>query len=218
MNIDLKKFNETLKQAMGQEDNPEAKYYFIVESDYYIPGHYWNDDIKAYTPEGDNNASDPTEIYGYYTWDQMETELDDMLLLTDDVPEEPTTEIDHEEGGHKIICEYEVEREVEMDDEEGYSGIYYYTYTVKVCLKQEEKNESFNEEDKQATDKLSRPIMIGDLVVHFTGGAGYSPLHTELGKVVAVNIEKYKIQIDKNGKFSWISPRNCIITVDRKQA
>ena len=114
----------------------EPKYYFIVDANYSVPGHYWNDDIKAYTPEGDTYGGDPIETSKLYTWQELLYALDDELLLTDDVPDEAPTEILKEENGNKILLEYDVEREQEWDDEEGHFEIRYYNYDVQICIKE----------------------------------------------------------------------------------
>ena len=56
--------------------------------------------------------------------------------LTDDVPDEPPTEILKEEHGHKILVDYEVEREQEWDDEYGHFEMRYYVYDVQICVKE----------------------------------------------------------------------------------
>jgi hypothetical protein len=114
----------------------EPKYYFIVDANYSVPGHYWNDDIKAYTPEGDRDEYDGQETSKLYTWQELLYALDDELLLTDDVPDEAPTEILKEENGNKILLEYDVEREQELDDEEGHFEIRYYNYDVQICIKE----------------------------------------------------------------------------------
>lgn len=122
---------------MKQKKNSETtKYYYIVDADYVVPGHYWNNDIKAYTNEGDTYGYDGLEISKLYTWEELLSALDDEYLLTDDVPDEPPTEILKEEHDHKILLEYEVEREQEWDDEYGHFEIRYYTYEVQICVKE----------------------------------------------------------------------------------
>lgn len=127
------KLERSIKLA---EDEGEAKYYYIVDANYSVPGHYWNDDIKAYTPEGDRDEYDGQETSKLYTWQELLYALDDELLLTDDVPDEPPTEILKEENGNKILIEYNVEREQEWDDEEGHFEIRYYNYEVQICIKE----------------------------------------------------------------------------------
>ena len=100
-----------------------------------IPGHYWNDDIKAYTNEGDIYGYDGLEISKLYTWEELLCALDDEYLLTDDVPDDAPTEVIKEEHDHKILLEYEVEREQEYDDEYGHFEVRYYTYEVQICVK-----------------------------------------------------------------------------------
>ena len=113
----------------------KPKYYYIINADYVVPGHYWNDVIKRYTNEGDTYGFDGEEISKLYTWEELLSVLDDEYLLTSDVPDEPPTEILKEEHNHKIILNYEVEREQEYDDEDGHYEIRYYTYDIQICLK-----------------------------------------------------------------------------------
>lgn len=121
---------------MEQKKNSETtKYYYIINADYVIPGHYWNDDIKAYTNEGDIYGYDGLEISKLYTWEELLCALDDEYLLTDDVPDDAPTEVIKEEHDHKILLEYEVEREQEYDDEYGHFEVRYYTYEVQICVK-----------------------------------------------------------------------------------
>ena len=121
---------------MVQKKNSEkTKYYYIVDANYSVAGHYWNDDIKAYTDEGDTYGSDSVETSKLYTWEELLYALDDEYLLTNDVPDEPPTEILKEEHGHKILVDYEVEREQEWDDEYGHFEMRYYTYEVQICVK-----------------------------------------------------------------------------------
>ena len=84
-----------MKSNEALEEKP--KYYYIVDADYSVAGHYWNDDIKAYTDEGDTYGSDGVETSKLYTWEELLHALDDEYLLTDDVPDEPPTEILKEE-------------------------------------------------------------------------------------------------------------------------
>ena len=125
-----------LVNIINEAEENEAKYYFIVDANYSVPGHYWNDDIKAYTPEGDRDEYDGQETSKLYTWQELLYALDDEYLLTDDVPDEPPTEILKEENGHKVLVQYEVEREQEWDDEEGHFEIRYYNYEVQICIKE----------------------------------------------------------------------------------
>lgn len=127
------KLERSIKLA---EDEGEAKYYYIVDANYSVPGHYWNDDIKAYTPEGDRDGYDGQETSKLYTWQELLYALDDEYLLTDDVPDEAPTEILKEENGHKVLVQYEVEDEKEWDDEEGHFEIRYYNYEVQICIKE----------------------------------------------------------------------------------
>ena len=121
---------------MEQKKNSETtKYYYVINADYVVPGHYWNNDIKAYTNEGDTYGYDGLEISKLYTWEELLCALDDEYLLTDDVPDDAPTEILKEELDHKILLEYEVEREQEWDDEYGHFEIRYYTYEVQICVK-----------------------------------------------------------------------------------
>lgn len=121
---------------MVQKKNSEkTKYYYIVDANYSVAGHYWNDDIKAYTDEGDTYGSDGVETSKLYTWEELLYALDDAYLLTNDVPDEPPTEILKEEYGHKILLDYEVEREQEWDDEYGHFEERYYTYDIQICIK-----------------------------------------------------------------------------------
>ena len=122
---------------MEQKKNSETtKYYYIVDADYVVPGHYWNNDIKAYTNEGDTYGYDGLEISKLYTWEELLCALDDEYLLTDDVPDDAPTEVTKEEHDHKILLEYEVEREQEYDDEDGHYEVRYYTYEVQICVKE----------------------------------------------------------------------------------
>ena len=125
-----------LRDVINEAEENEAKYYYIVDANYSVPGHYWNDDIKAYTPEGDRDEYDGQETSKLYTWDDLLWALDDEYLLTDDVPDEAPTEIIKEENGNKILLEYNVEREQEWDDEEGHFEIRYYNYEVQICIKE----------------------------------------------------------------------------------
>lgn len=125
-----------LQKVINEALEEKPKYYYIVDADYSVAGHYWNDDIKAYTPEGDTYGSDGLEISKLYTWEDLMTALDDEYLLTDDVPDEPPTEIIEVERGHKIILNYEVEREQEWEDDYGHFEIRYYTYDVQICVKE----------------------------------------------------------------------------------
>ena len=121
---------------MEQKKNSETtKYYYIVDADYVVPGHYWNNDIKAYTNEGDTYGYDGLEISKLYTWEELLSALDDEYLLTDDVPDDAPTEVTKEEYGHKILINYEVEREQEYEEENGRFEIRYYTYEVQICVK-----------------------------------------------------------------------------------
>ena len=125
-----------LQKVINEALEEKPKYYYIVDADYSVPGHYWNDDIKAYTDEGDTYGSDGVETSKLYTWEELLHALDDEYLLTDDVPDEPPTEILKEEHGHKILVDYEVEREQEWDDEYGHFEMRYYVYDVKICVKE----------------------------------------------------------------------------------
>ena len=118
-----------------KKSSEKPKYYYIVDANYSVAGHYWNDDIKAYTDEGDTYGSDGVETSKLYTWEELLCALDDEYLLTNDVPDEPPTEILKEEYGHKILLDYEVEREQEWDDEYGHFEMRYYTYEVQICVK-----------------------------------------------------------------------------------
>ena len=121
---------------MEQKKNSETtKYYYIVDANYFLPGHYWNDDIKAYTDQGDNYICDDEEISKLYTWEELLCALDNEYLLTDDVPDDAPTEVTKEEHGHKILLDYEVEREQEYEEENGHFEIRYYTYEVQICVK-----------------------------------------------------------------------------------
>ena len=71
--------------------------------------------------------------------------------------------------------------------------------------------------DKQVLDRLLRPIQLGDWVVHIKGGYNTN-VTFELGKVVAINNEGGKIQVDKRGSKSWIKHTNCIITINRSES
>lgn len=124
-----------LQKVINEALEEKPKYYYIVDADYSVPGHYWNDDIKAYTDEGDTYGSDGVETSKLYTWEELLYALDDEYLLTDDVPDEPPTEILKEEHDHKILVDYEVEREQEWDDEYGHFEMRYYTYEVQICVK-----------------------------------------------------------------------------------
>ena len=125
-----------LQKVINEALEEKPKYYYIVDADYSVPGHYWNDDIKAYTDEGDTYGSDGVETSKLYTWEELLHALDDEYLLTDDVPDEPPTEILKEEHGHKILVDYEVEREQEWDDEYGQFETRYYVYDVQICVKE----------------------------------------------------------------------------------
>ena len=125
-----------LQKVINEALEEKPKYYYIVDADYSVAGHYWNDDIKAYTDEGDTYGSDGVETSKLYTWEELLHALDDEYLLTDDVPDEPPTEILKEEHGHKILVDYEVEREQEWDDEYGHSQMRYYVYDVHMCVKE----------------------------------------------------------------------------------
>ena len=125
-----------LQKVINEALEEKPKYYYIVDADYSVAGHYWNDDIKAYTDEGDTYGSDGVETSKLYTWEELLHALDDEYLLTDDVPDEPPTEILKEEHGHKILVDYEVEREQEWDDEYGHFEMRYYVYEVQSCIKE----------------------------------------------------------------------------------
>ena len=125
-----------LQKVINEALEEKPKYYYIVDADYSVPGHYWNDDIKAYTDEGDTYGSDGVETSKLYTWEELLHALDDEYLLTDDVPDEPPTEILKEEHGHKILVDYEVEREQEWDDEYGHFEMSYYVNDVQICVKE----------------------------------------------------------------------------------
>lgn len=125
-----------LQKVINEALEEKPKYYYIVDADYSVAGHYWNDDIKAYTDEGDTYGSDGVETSKLYTWEELLHALDDEYLLTDDVPDEPPTEILKEEHGHKILLDYEVEREQEWDDEYGHFEMRYYVYDVQICVKE----------------------------------------------------------------------------------
>ena len=111
----------------------DKKYYYIVTPTYTIPGHYYNKDIHAYTPEGDIVKEEPEEISGLYTWDELLTVLDNNLLLTTDVPDVAPDKI-VKEGKHKVLLEYDKEDEVEYEDETGYE-MRYYNYHIQICEK-----------------------------------------------------------------------------------
>lgn len=72
------------------------------------------------------------------------------------------------------------------------------------------------EEQKTLHDKAFRPIYVGDYVAHIKGGYN-SAVSVEIGKVIAIDTEKEKIQVDKNGSKSWIKPSLCILTIDREK-
>ena len=91
--------------------------------------------ILKYTNEGDIYGYDGLEISKLYTWEELLCALDDEYLLTDDVPDDAPTEVIKEEHDHKILLEYEVEREQEYDDEYGHFEVRYYTYEVQICVK-----------------------------------------------------------------------------------
>lgn len=131
--------NSNYAHESAEESQDDKKYYAIVDSTYCIPGHYYNQDIKASTPEGDVTDMEPTEVYGPYTWSDMLDKLDKMELLHDDVPEEPIIEVLNTEDGFDILMQYEIEEEREVDDEEYNYGIYYFTHEVRIGTK-EEKN------------------------------------------------------------------------------
>lgn len=118
-----------------KKSSEKPKYYYIINADYIIPGHYWNNDVKVYTDEGDTYGSDGEEISKLYTWEELLSVLDDEYLLTNDVPDVAPTEITKEEDGHKIILSYSIDREQEYDDEDGHYEIRYYTYDIHICVK-----------------------------------------------------------------------------------
>lgn len=72
-------------------------------------------------------------------------------------------------------------------------------------------------EEKAVYDKALRPIYVGDYVAHIKVGYNNSAVSIEIGKVIAINIEKGKIQVDKNDYKSWVKPTSCILTIDRKK-
>lgn len=80
--------------------------------------------------------------------------------------------------------------------------------------------ENFNKltEQKESSihDKAFRPIYVGDYVAHLKGGYN-SAVSIEIGKVIAIDTEKEKIQVDKKGSKSWIKPSLCILTVNREE-
>ena len=127
---------ESLTKVINEaEDKGEAKYYFIVDANYSVPGYYYDNNIHAYTPEGDTYGSDPVETSKLYTWEELLYALDDEYLLTDEVPDEAPEEILKEENGHKILVQYEVEDEKEYDDDHG-TELRYYHYDVQICIKE----------------------------------------------------------------------------------
>lgn len=72
-----------------------------------------------------------------------------------------------------------------------------------------------NESEQYVLDKTFRPIYVGDIVVHISGGWN-SAVSTSIGKVLAIDTERSKIQVDKQGRKSWIDSHNCVVTLDRK--
>ena len=80
----------------------------------------------------------------------------------------------------------------------------------------ENLNKFSEEEQKTLHDKTFRPIYVGDYVAHIKGGYN-SAVSVEIGKVIAIDTEKEKIQVDKNGSKSWIKPSLCILTIDREK-
>ena len=71
-----------------------------------------------------------------------------------------------------------------------------------------------NESQDYVLDKTSRPIYLGDLIVHLSGGYN-STVSATIGKVIALDVEAFRIQVDKSGRKSWVNSRNCIVTLDR---
>ena len=92
-------------------------------------------DMKVFNSMLKADGYDDEEISKLYTWEELLSVLDDEYLLTSAVPDEPPTEILKEEHNHKIILNYEVEREQEYDDEDGRYEIRYYTYDIQICIK-----------------------------------------------------------------------------------
>lgn len=137
--METKQINETISKFL--EENKDKYYYVVLGGDYTIEGHYWNDDIKAYTPEGDQTKEvDGWTSDKFATWDELLNDLDSELLICpedgesiEDV-EDPETLPVVEKDGRKVIFEYSTSRH-EIDDEEEYNHYEEYDvyYDIQVC-------------------------------------------------------------------------------------
>ena len=132
-----------LYRLMSEAQELDKKYYYVVlGGNYVIDGHYWNDDIKAYTPEGDEyKEKDGWTSDKFATWDDLLNDLDSELLLTPDDGnsiediEDPDTLPVTEKDGRKVIFEYTaVKHEIDDEEEYNYYEEYDVYYDIQVCV------------------------------------------------------------------------------------
>ena len=135
--MNIKQLNEELENIIADnntlEDEDKKQYYYIVDAHYSTPGYYYDSDTNNYTDEGDTYGYDGEETSKLYTWQELLWELDDERLLEDVVPDEPPTEVIREENGHKVIFEYDVEKEEEWEAEYGHFEERDYRYEIQIC-------------------------------------------------------------------------------------
>lgn len=131
---EIKKYIQSIKEYNETESK---EYYYVVLGGYYVKaGHYWNSDIHAYTPEGD----EVIETSGWKSpifsdWNELINALDEDLLLADEVedlnPNElcPTTD----KKDRKVLYSYEYTRFETDEDEYGHYWEGDVTYDIIIC-------------------------------------------------------------------------------------
>jgi len=115
---------------------PKGKYWFEWNSWRYYNGHYWNDDIKAYTPEGDyDRPGDSGRSKIFNSWEELLDSLEEKDLLADEVLEDITPE-DIEKGLDKenhAIWSYKVEKD-EQEDEDDMGHVEFYSEVFEITI------------------------------------------------------------------------------------
>jgi len=126
----LEKYMKTLREAEGKQ------YYYIVNGgSYTIPGYYYNNDIHAYTPEGDEQGEkDGWKSTIFNSWDELLNGLDDELLLNEEIEDfNPDNVTPVEKNGCKVLLETETTKFETDDDEDGHYWEGEVLYEIWIC-------------------------------------------------------------------------------------
>lgn len=139
--MDIDKLNKTINEALELNKPPMEYYYEVSDGSYTISGHYWNDDIHAYTPEGDSDGyTEGFESDTFDTWEELIDDLDNEGFLCSKVEDMDPTQVESVQTKiGKLLCEYETTKYETHEDDYGHywEGEVYYT----VYIYEREKDE-----------------------------------------------------------------------------